>query len=158
MDLPDATDLALHWVPGICVWGLVQALAIDLLGASMGALAAGLTITRAGSRFRGRSAADATATRARLFARELLRAAPAACAMVVAAVLVELDAHTASFWALGAGLALAVATAAWNGVAALRGARSMLDIVSGTRVERGAHRAVPPVASAPTPGLSREAR
>jgi hypothetical protein len=127
IDPPDAADLALHWVPGLCVWALVQALAIDLLGASMGALCAGLSVTRADGE---------AATRARLFARELLRTGPTACAMIAAGVLAEVDAQEASFWVLAAGLAVAVAAAAWNGVCALRGGRSLLDFVAGTSVLR----------------------
>jgi hypothetical protein len=126
-DLPDAADLALHWVPGLCVWALVQALAIDLLGAGMGTLGAGLRVARPGG---------GTATRARLFARELLRAAPTACAMIVAGVLSEVEAQEASFWALSTGYALAAATAAWNCACVLRGSRSLLDVVSGTVVGR----------------------
>jgi hypothetical protein len=126
-DLPDAADLALHWVPGLCVWALVQALAIDLLGAGMGTLGAGLRVTRPGG---------GVAPRARLFARELLRAGPTACAMIVAGVFAEVEAQEASFWALSAGFALAATTAAWNGVCVLRGSRSLLDVVSGTVVGR----------------------
>jgi hypothetical protein len=124
-ELWDAVDLALQWVPGLCVWALVQALAIDLLGASMGALAGRLEVTVEGG---------APASRARRFVREMLRIAPAAGVMVVAGVISALGAQRASYWVLAGGLALALITAASNAVLLASGRRSVLDVLTGTRV------------------------
>jgi hypothetical protein len=126
-DLPEAADLALHWVPGLCVWALTQALSIDLLGASVGAVAAGLAVHRGGGQ---------TAERPRLVARELLRVAPAAIAMAVAGLLTAFDAPSASFWALVAGLILALATFVVNAVRVAMGGRTLLDAIVDVRVFR----------------------
>jgi hypothetical protein len=135
-DLPDATDLALHWVPGLCVWALTQALAIDFLGASMGALAGGL---------RHSLVAGADASRARLLSRELLRIAPTAASLIAAGILSALDLPAASYWVLVTGLGAAIATAACCGVVAARGGPTLLDAIAGTRAHRAA-----PVAQATT--------
>jgi hypothetical protein len=126
-DLPEAADLALHWVPGLCVWALTQALSIDLLGVSMGAVAAGLAVHRGSGQ---------TAGRPRLLARELLRVAPAAIALTVAGLLTAFDAPSASFWALVAGLLLALATFAVNAARVALGGRTLLDALVDVRVFR----------------------
>ncbi len=135
-DLPEAADLALHWVPGLCVWALTQALSIDLLGASVGAIAAGLVVRRSNG---------TVAERSRLLARELLRIAPAALAMAAAGLLTALDAPSStSFWLLAAGLLLALAIAGVNGARVARGGRTLLDALVNTRVCRAGE----PVAAA----------
>jgi hypothetical protein len=124
-ELWDAVDLALQWIPGLCVWALVQALAVDFLGASLGALAGRLDVTVQDG---------APASRARRFARELLRIAPAAGVMAGAAVISELGAHEASYWVLAGGLALALVTAVSSAVLVSSGRPSLLDMSTGTRV------------------------
>jgi hypothetical protein len=124
-ELWDAVDLALQWIPELCVWALVQALAIDLLGASMGALAGRLDVTVEGG---------VPASRARRFARELLRIAPTAGLMVGAAVISALGAHEASYWVLAGGLALALLTATSSGLLVAGGRPSVLDALTGTRI------------------------
>jgi hypothetical protein len=124
-ELWDAVDLALQWIPGLCVWALVQALAVDLLGASLGALAGRLDVTVQDG---------APASRARRFARELLRIAPAAGVMAGAGVISALGAHEASYWVLAGGLALALVTAASSAVLVSSGRPSVLDLLTGTRV------------------------
>jgi hypothetical protein len=127
-ELWDAVDLALQWIPGLCVWALVQALAIDLLGASLGTLAGRLGVTVEGG---------APASRTRRLLRELLRIAPAAGMMVVAGVISALGGHKTSYWVLGGGLALSVVTAASGAVLAAGGRRSLLDALARTRVGAG---------------------
>jgi hypothetical protein len=124
-ELWDAADLALQWIPGLCVWALVQALAVDLLGASMGGLAGRLDVMAEGG---------TPASRARRLARELLRIAPAAGVMGAAGVISALGAHKTSYWVLAAGVALAVLTAAASAVLVASGRRSVLDALTGTRV------------------------
>jgi hypothetical protein len=124
-ELWDAVDLALQWIPGLCVWALVQALAVDLLGASMGSLAGRLDVAVQDG---------APASRARRFARELLRIAPAAGVMAAAGVISALGAHEASYFVLAGGLALALLTAASSAVLVSSGRPSVLDASTGTRL------------------------
>jgi hypothetical protein len=127
-DLPDAADLALHWVPGLCVWTLVQALAIDLLGTSVGAFVLQLRLTRANG---------GEASPGRWFAREVLRIAPCAGTLVVAGVLSGLDRPAASYWVLFGGLGVALMAATLGAVVVVRGGPSLLDAVTDTRLHRG---------------------
>jgi RDD family len=124
-ELWDAVDLALQWIPGLCVWALVQALAVDLLGASMGGLAGRLDVMVEGG---------TPASRSRRLARELVRIAPAAGVMGAAGVISALGAHATSYWVLAGGVALAVLSGAASGVLVASGRRSVLDALTGTRV------------------------
>jgi hypothetical protein len=124
-DLWDAVDLALQWIPGLCVWALVQALAVDFLGATMGALAGRLDVMVEGG---------TPASRSRRLARELLRITPAAAVMGAAGVISALGAQKTAYWVLAGGVALAVLTGAVSAVLVASGRRSVLDALTGTRV------------------------
>lgn len=124
-ELWDAVDLALQWIPGLCVWALVQALAVDLLGSSLGALAGRLDVMVEGGM---------PASRARRLARELLRTAPTAGVMGAAGVISALGAQKTSYWVLAVGAALAVLTTAASAALVASGRRSVLDALTGTRV------------------------